>query len=160
MDTQDYAACIAAPFAVIGLRLDGDAICEIDFLPMDTPLKAPASAAARRAVAAIEAYLDGNQEAPPALSPARGTPFQRRVWQALRRIPAGEVRSYGQLAADLGSSPRAVGGACRANPIPLLIPCHRVVARQGLGGFAGRTTGFTLDIKRWLLDHEGVKLGV
>lgn len=91
------------------------------------------------------------------LAPA-GTPFQRRVWQALRAIPPGEVRTYGELARQLGSSARAVGGACRANPLPLVVPCHRVVAAGGLGGFAGRTRGAALALKRRLLAREGVRL--
>ncbi len=65
-----------------------------------------------------------------------GTPFQQRVWQALQAIPYGSVRTYGELAHELGSAPRALGGACGANPIAILIPCHRVVSSQGLGGFS------------------------
>jgi methylated-DNA-[protein]-cysteine S-methyltransferase len=84
-----------------------------------------------------------------------GTPFQRRVWEVLRAIPSGETRTYGALAAELGTSPRAVGGACRANPVPLVVPCHRVVAADGLGGFSGATAGPRLAAKRWLLVHEG-----
>ncbi len=83
-----------------------------------------------------------------------GTVFQHRVWKALLDIPPGQTRTYGALARELGSSPRAVGGACRSNPIPLLIPCHRVVAANGDGGFAGHTSGRWMDIKRWLLEHE------
>lgn len=87
-----------------------------------------------------------------------GTDFQRRVWQALCRIPPGETRRYGEIARELGSSPRAVGNACRMNPIPLVIPCHRVVSAQGIGGFSGKTSGKWLAAKRWLLAHEGVSL--
>ena len=87
------------------------------------------------------------------LAPA-GTPFQQRVWRALLRIPPGQVKSYGELARRLGTSARAVGGACRANPIPVLIPCHRVVSTGGEGGFMGKTAGRAMNIKRWLLQHE------
>ncbi|HID49752.1 MAG TPA: methylated-DNA--[protein]-cysteine S-methyltransferase [Chromatiales bacterium] len=87
-----------------------------------------------------------------------GTPFQQRVWHALQQIPPGEVRTYGDLARQLGSSPRAVGGACRRNPVPLLVPCHRVVAAQGIGGFAGHAAGREVALKRWLLRREGVTL--
>jgi len=83
-----------------------------------------------------------------------GTAFQQRVWQALRDIPTGETRTYGQIAKQLGSSPRAVGNACRANPFPILTPCHRVTAANGTGGFAGARQGKLLDIKKWLLEHE------
>ncbi|NOZ38517.1 MAG: methylated-DNA--[protein]-cysteine S-methyltransferase, partial [Gammaproteobacteria bacterium] len=88
----------------------------------------------------------------------RGTDFQQRVWHALQRIPAGEVRTYGQLAKQLHSSARAVGNACRRNPVPLLVPCHRVVSASGIGGFAGSTDGAEIRIKRWLLRHEGATL--
>jgi O-6-methylguanine DNA methyltransferase len=88
----------------------------------------------------------------PPLDLASGTDFQRKVWEALRQIPAGQTKSYGQLAADLGAPKvaRAVGSACGANPIPVLIPCHRVLATGGgLGGFSGG-----LDWKRKLLARE------
>ncbi|HEX9181099.1 MAG TPA: methylated-DNA--[protein]-cysteine S-methyltransferase, partial [Burkholderiales bacterium] len=86
---------------------------------------------------------------------AAGTDHQRRVWSALAAIPVGQTLSYGELAGTIGSSARAVGQACGANPLPLLVPCHRVVARDGgLGGFMGRRDGFALSVKRWLLEHE------
>jgi methylated-DNA-[protein]-cysteine S-methyltransferase len=83
-----------------------------------------------------------------------GTPFQRLVWRALRRIPSGRVMTYGELARQLKTSARAVGNACRANPVPLFVPCHRVVAKGGEGGFMGRRGGPALGLKRWLLQHE------
>ncbi len=83
-----------------------------------------------------------------------GTPFQLKVWHQMQDIPCGEVLSYGTVAARLKSSARAVGGACRANPIPLFIPCHRIVAANGIGGFAGDRQGGRVEIKQWLLNHE------
>lgn len=83
-----------------------------------------------------------------------GTSFQRSVWALIAALPSGSPRTYGALAGELASSPRAVGNACRANPIPLRIPCHRVIAADGLGGFAGDRSGRLLEIKRWLLEHE------
>jgi methylated-DNA-[protein]-cysteine S-methyltransferase len=92
------------------------------------------------------------------LHPA-GTPFQQRVWQALCTIPFGETRSYRELA-ELAEAPRgfrAAGQANRRNPLPILIPCHRVIAASGaLGGYAGSGPGARLEVKRWLLAHEGV----
>ena len=84
-----------------------------------------------------------------------GTDFQKRVWRGLRRIKPGSPLTYGELARKLKTGPRAIGGACRANPVPLIVPCHRVIAANSQGGFCGETTGFSLVIKDWLLEHEG-----
>ena len=86
------------------------------------------------------------------LAPA-GTAFRQRVWAAMAEIPYGQTVSYGLLAQALDTAPRAVGGACGANPLPIIIPCHRVVAGAGPGGYSG-ANGLTT--KHWLLAHEGV----
>ncbi len=83
-----------------------------------------------------------------------GSHHQRRVWSALQQIPMGQTTSYGVLSKQLDSSPRAVAGACRTNPVVLVVPCHRVVSKNGLGGFMGATEGDPIDIKRWLINHE------
>lgn len=80
-----------------------------------------------------------------------GSSFDKRVWTAMRRIPHGQTRSYGELAMEVGSAPRAIGGACGRNPIPIVIPCHRVLGRNGLGGYSG---GAGLATKRRLLELE------
>jgi methylated-DNA-[protein]-cysteine S-methyltransferase len=76
------------------------------------------------------------------------------VWAAIRAIPAGQVRAYGDLARSLGSAARAVGQACGANPFPILVPCHRDVAQHAIGGFAHARGGFLIDTKQWLIQHE------
>jgi methylated-DNA-[protein]-cysteine S-methyltransferase len=102
----------------------------------------------------IDAYFAGSRHAFPFALRALGSPFQQRVWSALQRIHFGETQSYGRLARELGTSARAVGRASATNPICLLIPCHRVIGADGsLTGFA-----FGEDIKRRLLEHEGVNL--
>ena len=103
----------------------------------------------------LQRYLADSHTHIPLQIPIVGTVFQRRVWRALQRIPVGEVRTYGELATELGSCARAVAQACRANPLPILIPCHRVVSASGLGGYMGQSDGPLLEIKRWLLHHEG-----
>jgi|BEDMetMinimDraft_2_1075160.scaffolds.fasta_scaffold05929_2 methylated-DNA-[protein]-cysteine S-methyltransferase len=110
--------------------------------------RSPVLAAAR---AALEAYFAGRSGRFALPLAPRGTAFQLRVWQALRTIPPGEVLTYGALARRLGTSPRAVGQANAANPLPIFIPCHRVVAESGLGGYSG---GGGLATKSWLLEHE------
>ena len=72
----------------------------------------------------------------------------------MQAIPRGQVLTYGEVAARIGSSPRAVGQACGNNPIPVIIPCHRIVGKASLGGFMHHSGGYALDIKRWLLVHE------
>lgn len=156
MTTSDapYDAVLPlGPFAV-GLRAAGDALVRVELLP-PRPALAPTGALAAEAVRQLQAYArDPRIRFDLPLAPG-GTPFQRRVWAALAEIPPGQRRSYGELARRLGSSARAVGGACRANPIALIVPCHRVVAAQGPGGYAGHSAGPVLERKLWLLTHEG-----
>ena len=83
-----------------------------------------------------------------------GSKHQVDVWQAMRKIAAGDTQTYGELSAGIDSSPRAVGTACGQNPVPIVVPCHRVVAATGLGGFMGGKQNDSLSIKRWLLAHE------
>ncbi len=85
-----------------------------------------------------------------------GTPHQKAVWAQMQKIPAGNVMTYGEIAKLIGSSGQAVGNACRQNPVPILIPCHRVVAANAIGGFAGATQGVLVKIKQSLLAHEGL----
>ena len=85
-----------------------------------------------------------------------GTEHQLKVWTALSQIPSGSVLTYGQLAKKIGSSARAIGNACRNNPLPIVVPCHRIVAASDIGGFSGAQQGALLDIKRNLLNHEGL----
>ncbi len=88
------------------------------------------------------------------LNNLKGTAFQKRVWQALCNIPPGTTKTYGELAKELHTSPRAIGNACRKNPLPIIIPCHRVVAKNSLGGYAGARTGELIEFKKWLLENE------
>ncbi len=150
-----FAAIIALPFGPFGIRTDAGLITELVFLPPGTTLRVPANATAALAAEAIFALIDDpRRECPLPLAP-RGTPFQRRVWQAIGAIPPGHTATYGALAATVGSAARAVGQACGANPFPLVVPCHRVTATQGIGGFAHARDGWLLGAKRWLLFHEG-----
>lgn len=84
----------------------------------------------------------------------QGTAFQHTVWKALREISVGQTKTYGELAKELNTGPRAIANACRKNPFPLIIPCHRVLAKKGIGGYAGAVSGRLIEIKRTLLQHE------
>lgn len=151
-------ASVAWPFGQIGIVMAGDAVAEIHFLDRVGPPVAPTSPAAAHAAHVVTRYLEDPSALAELPRAESGTAFQKRVWRQIRAIGPGQVRSYGDLARRLHSSPRAVGGACRANPLPLLTPCHRVVASQGIGGFSGARGGRWLEIKRWLLAHEGVEI--
>ena len=138
----------------LGVRTDGHAVIEIDFI--DTPefeFITPCAVAVE-AAQQLQHYLDNPQWRFTLALKLNGTPFQQRVWTALQTLASGETRSYGELARRLNSAARAVGGACRSNPIAIMIPCHRVVAAHGLGGFSGATAGNELLLKQWLLEHE------
>jgi methylated-DNA-[protein]-cysteine S-methyltransferase len=156
-DSRKFDAVTATPLGPIGVRVDDEAVSELVFLPDGDPARTAEDPLSAEAVRQIRAYFaDPGFEFSLPLA-LRGTAFQRRVWSALLDIPVGEVRAYGELAAQLGTAARAVGGACRANPCPILVPCHRVVGARGMGGFAGAATGAWLDIKERLLRHEGVR---
>lgn len=155
MNASPFQAVVSAPVFSLGVRCSDDEVLDIEFLEPRAEV-APRTLLAREAVRQLRAYLKDPRFAfglP--LAPA-GTPFQRRVWAGIAAIPAGGTQTYGELAQAIGSGPRAVGNACGANPFPVVVPCHRVVASGGgLGGFARNRGGFLLDVKRWLLRHEG-----
>lgn len=151
-------ALVALPCCSLGLRSQPETIDEIIFLPPGSHLKTPQSLLEEHFIQHIEHYLaDPQHPMHLPLSP-RGTIFQQRVWQLIRRIPAGHTRRYGELANDLSSAARAVGQACGANPFPLITPCHRVLAQTGPGGFGHSRDGWLLESKHWLLQHEGAAI--
>jgi methylated-DNA-[protein]-cysteine S-methyltransferase len=158
MSERAFQACVRTPFATLGITTTDTHVTGVRFLAPGTPALMPArGSVAHLACVQIQAYLeDGRFEFDLPLKLA-GTRHRMEVWEAMQRIPAGETRSYGEVAAMLHSSARAVGGACGANPIPLVVPCHRIIAaNRRIGGFMGaRADGFELGIKRWLLAHEG-----
>jgi methylated-DNA-[protein]-cysteine S-methyltransferase len=154
MAASSYNAILGAPGFSLGVRCTDDEITAIDFLEPQ-PAQPPTAPLAAEAVRQLQAYLnDPAFEFSLPLRPS-GTPFQRKVWAQIAAIPPGRTDTYGQLAKLLKNAPRAVGQACGANPFPLVVPCHRVVAAGGgLGGFSRHGGGFLLDVKRWLLNHE------
>jgi len=153
-----FSAIVAAPFGAIGIRTEAGLVRELVYLPPHFSEKAGSDPVANAAAEQVARYLaDADFAFSLPLAPA-GSAFQRRVWDAIAAIPRGTVRTYGQVASHIGSAPRAVGQACGANWFPLVIPCHRVTAAGGLGGFSHHDdeNGFHLSVKRWLLAHEGV----
>ena len=154
MGLEAFQARLATPFAVLGIRTSGGLLTDIEYLPVGAPVLAPLDRLAERTCRQIERYLRDPDHVFDLPFEYRGSDFQCKVWRAIASIPVGETRRYADLAKILRTAPRAVGNACGANRLPIVIPCHRVVAAQGLGGFMRSRDGFPLDIKRWLLAHE------
>jgi len=149
-----YDAILEAPVCRLGARFNGTALTRLDFLPATFDLTAIPDARSRRLANELAAYWRNPLHQFDLPFEPEGTHFQMRVWQALMKIPPGKPVTYGVLARQLGTAARAVGQACGSNPLPILIPCHRVVSAQGLGGFMHAASGEPLAIKNWLLAHE------
>jgi methylated-DNA-[protein]-cysteine S-methyltransferase len=153
-----FDAVLDAPFGKLGVRMVNGALRELVYLQGSTPTIDSSNALIGKLARQLDAYYDNPDvtfDVP--LAPA-GTDFQQRVWNAISAIPCGSVTTYGTIARQIGSVPRAVGQACGDNWFPILIPCHRVVSAAGIGGFSHHTDGYLLNIKHWLLRHEGVML--
>jgi len=141
---------IASPLGPLTALEEDGALVALEFGRAPGGGETPLLAEVRRQ---IDAYFDGRLRRFSLPLAAAGSPFQKAVWAALTAIPYGETRTYGDIAARLGSAARAVGGACARNPIPIVIPCHRVL------GATGRLTGYSgaegIATKRALLALEG-----
>ena len=157
---MNWSAKLRTPFATLGIASDGRSIARVAYLPLGEREQAPTDEVSEQAVREVERYLDdGDFRFSVPLSPG-GTPFQQRVWSALAAIPPGQSRTYGEVARMVRTAPRAIGQACGANRIALIIPCHRVVGAMGsMGGFMNAEEGNPIAIKRWLLTHEGYRFG-
>jgi methylated-DNA-[protein]-cysteine S-methyltransferase len=152
--TERFDAIARLPFGYVGVRTNEAQVTEICFLTGAVHPKAAANALAQRVVDRLLAYCV-DSSAPIDLPLAiEGTDFQRRVWEQIACITTGSTATYGELARGSNADARAVGQACGDNRLPLAIPCHRVVAASGIGGFAHHRGGAYEAIKRWLLLHE------
>ncbi len=148
---------LPSPLGPVLLKFSSRGLASLEFLAVDVPLSGnlPESwpVFIQETVAALAAYFAGAGSSFSSLPlDMRGTPFQLRVWQELQTVPCGHTLSYQDLAAGLGKprACRAVGQALKANPIPVIIPCHRIIAQDGsLGGYRPGVAR-----KRWLLEHE------
>ncbi|SCZ49712.1 methylated-DNA--[protein]-cysteine S-methyltransferase [Thiohalomonas denitrificans] len=160
MSAISFDAVISTPLPGswrVGFGLQAGRLSTLDFLPPRTPLVASGRPEVQRIAELLTDYFQDPhttlRRIP--LAPAR-TPFQARVRELMSAIPVGQTRSYGELAGQLRTASRAVAGACRANPVALVVPCHRVVSVSGPGGFMGAVDGPPLELKAWLLKHESV----
>lgn len=150
-----YDARLKAPFATLGIIASDTHLLRVHFLPLDITAKAPKTNTVAHLVSVqLMAYIENPDFIFALPLKLAGSKHQLDVWHAMCKIAAGETQTYGGLAAQIDSSPRAVGTACGQNPVPIIVPCHRVVAVNGLGGFMGGKQSDPLRIKRWLLAHE------
>ncbi|MDX8385487.1 MAG: methylated-DNA--[protein]-cysteine S-methyltransferase [Gallionella sp.] len=153
-DDNNYQAILKVPFGMLGIRCTKDALTGIDFL-LSAEKPQPATLSIAQTVCAqLLSYIENPDAQFTVPIKFGGTTHQQKVWQAMRRIPPGKTRSYGELAGEIKSAAQAVGQACGKNPIPIVVPCHRIVGKNGLGGFMQHASGDPLAIKRWLLAHE------
>ena len=149
-----FDVIVEFPKMKVGVATRDERVVEIRFLPPVTAPVAPRNSLAERAAQQLERYRespDAKFDLPVVIE---GSDLQRGVWDAMCAIPRGSTRTYGELARELGADARAIGQACGDNRLPLVIPCHRIVAADGLGGFGHATGGYLLEVKRWLLMHE------
>ncbi|HSA90665.1 MAG TPA: methylated-DNA--[protein]-cysteine S-methyltransferase [Burkholderiales bacterium] len=149
-----FDVVVEFPRMKVGVVARNGRVAEIRYLPLshrNIPPKNPLAASAAEQLERYRQDPDSRFDLPLAIE---GTPLERAVWDAMCAIPRGRTRTYGELARELGADPRAVGQACGDNRLPIVIPCHRVVAADGIGGFGHSRRGYLLEAKRWLLAHE------
>jgi methylated-DNA-[protein]-cysteine S-methyltransferase len=138
----------------VGVLTRNDRVVEICYLPLSHRNVPATNSLAASAAEQLERYRedpDARFDLPVLVA---GTVLQRAVWDAMCAIPRGRTRTYGELARELGADARDIGQACGDNRLPIVIPCHRVVAADGIGGFGHSRRGYLLEAKRWLLMHE------
>lgn len=149
-----FDAIIQAPFGAVGISVQGMQVA-IELLTEKHKPRSAEHKLVKQVENQIQTYFGDSNHYFNLPLIFKGTPFQRRVWQIISVIPPGSIMTYTDIARELGSGARAVANACGANNLPLVVPCHRVVAKKGLGGFMqGNPKG--LEVKKWLLKHEGV----
>jgi methylated-DNA-[protein]-cysteine S-methyltransferase len=149
-----FDVIVGFPRMKVGVKIRGKRVVEITYLPPSVPNTEPNNLLAERAARQLERYREDPDAVFDLPLLIEGTAFQRRLWEALCAIPRGKTLTYGELARRLGAEARAVGQACGDNRLPIVIPCHRVVAANGIGGFAHSSAGYLVEAKRWLLAHE------
>ena len=128
---KEFDATFSCPVGGIGIRIQNAKLTSVEFLYEDIVIERFSSIDAKKIAHLIQQYFKNPDTKFTCPTQIEGTAYQQKVWDYLRSIPVGEVRTYGEVANDLNSSARAVGNACRKNPIPIVVPCHRVVAKMG-----------------------------
>ena len=153
-----YDVVLEFPRMKVGVTTRDGQVVGIKYLPVETATVSPRNSLAERAARQLEGYRENPDTKFDLPIRIEGNDLQRAVWLAMCAIPRGRTRTYGDIARELGThfpiDARTVGQACGDNRLPIVIPCHRVVAADGIGGFGHATSGYLIEVKRWLLAHE------
>jgi methylated-DNA-[protein]-cysteine S-methyltransferase len=149
-----YDVTVEFPKFKVGVAVRDGVVTQLKYLPLSAPTISPGNELAKRAERQLEGYKRDPNSTFDLPVVIEGSDLQKAVWKAMCAIPRGKTRTYGDLARELGANPRDIGQCCGDNRLPLVIPCHRIVAADGIGGFAHATSGYLLEAKRWLLMHE------
>ena len=149
-----FDVIVEFPKMKVGVKTRDERVVEIKYLPSSVESFPARNPLAARAAEQLERYRDDPDAAFDLPLLIEGSDLQRGVWDRMCAIPRGRTRTYGELARELGADARAIGQCCGDNRLPIVIPCHRVVAADGIGGFGHATSGYLLEAKRWLLMHE------
>ena len=149
----EFIDSFKSPLGQLSLLFRNDELIRLDY-SVNLPYKKSSSTFSKKVISQLENYFGNSKFRFSIPFITDGTPYQEKVWQALQKIPCGTTKTYGDLAKKINSSPRAVGNACRENPLPIIIPCHRIIAKNTIGGYAGASSGEKINIKKWLLQHE------
>lgn len=150
----DYV--IPTPVGKVGLALTKRGIQVLAYTSTRRKSKVPTDGLAAEVHRQLMEYFDTRRTQFELPLDAQGTAFQKSVWRQLKKITFGKSLTYGEVAVKLKSGPRAVGNACRYNPISIIVPCHRVLSKTGVGGYSGSVVGDPIARKQWLLRHEGI----
>jgi methylated-DNA-[protein]-cysteine S-methyltransferase len=149
-----YDVTVEFPKFKVGVATRDGVVTQLKYLPLSAPSISPGSELAKRAERQLQGYREDANTRFDLPVVVEGTELQKAVWKAMCAIPRGSTRTYGDVARELGADARDIGQCCGDNRLPLVIPCHRIVAADGIGGFAHATGGYLVEAKRWLLMHE------
>ena len=151
---EEFQFVLPSPIGGLGLNLSSKGVTQIGYLSGRAKTKIPKQGLALEVYKQLIDYFELRRNEFNLPLDIHGTPYQKKVWRAVSKIPYGKSKAYSDIAKNIHSGPRAVGNACRHNPIPIIIPCHRVVKINGIGGYCGKTSGTQIQQKDWLLQHE------
>ena len=153
-NATNYQFVLPSPIGGLGLNLSAKGISEIAYLSNRAKFKMPKQGLALDVYQQLVDYFELKRNEFDLPLDIQGTSYQKKVWKAVSKIPYGKSQAYSDIAKKIHSGPRAVGNACRHNPIPIIIPCHRVTKKNAIGGYCGSTRGAEVQQKDWLLQPE------